>query len=49
LLGDPDEQSSDGALIYGLGPDPSFGIDLWVLYVDFDHCDVATSTRIDVY
>lgn len=48
-LGDPDRQEPGGGLIYVLGPDPSFGIDVWELHVEFGQNGVVRATSIGVY
>jgi hypothetical protein len=49
LLGNPDGEVASTTLVYGLGPDPSFGIDIWELRVEFDDADRVRSTAVDVY
>ena len=49
LLGPADDNSQRGVLIYGLGPDPSFGIDILRLRIIFGGDDKVTATEIEVY
>ena len=48
-LGVPDRNTKDGTLIYVLGPDPSFGIDVWELHVKCDSAGLVSGTCIMVY
>jgi hypothetical protein len=49
LLGKPDRESVSKEMVYGLGPDPSFGIDIWDLRVELDENDCVRTTAVDVY
>ncbi len=49
LLGKPDRESASKELVYGLGPDPSFEIDIWDLRVELDENDRVRTTAVDVY
>ena len=48
LLGKPDRESASKELVYGLGPDPSFEIDIWDLRVELDENDRVRTTAVDV-
>lgn len=49
LLGTPDADPSSEELVYALGPDPSFGIDLWELRLEFDEDGRVRATAVDIH
>jgi hypothetical protein len=48
-LGTPDRENEDGIVIYVLGPDPGFGIDVWELHVTFDEGGFVRATEVKAY
>lgn len=48
-LGGPDRETVDGTLIYVLGPDSGFGIDIWEMHIACDKAGIVRTTEIKAY
>jgi hypothetical protein len=49
LLGEPDRLTYGGDLVYVLGPDPNYGIDIWELHIKFGKYGIVQATTIESY